>query len=81
MEDEKVKPEIIIKKIISYPDGRFDAENAAHYLGLSLKTLAMMRCEGRGPVYVKRGRIFYFKGALDNWLREGETTQTHSKGV
>jgi hypothetical protein len=54
------------------PDGRLDARNAAAYLGLSVKTLAMKRCTGEGPKFVKRGRIFYFKQDLDLWLRDGE---------
>jgi hypothetical protein len=53
------------------PDGRLNAKNAAAYLGLSVKTLAMKRCSGEGPKFVKRGRIFYFKKDLDFWLREG----------
>ena len=54
------------------PDGRLDAKNAAAYLGLSVKTLAMKRCAGKGPKFVKRGRIFYFQKDLDSWLREGQ---------
>ena len=50
------------------PDGRMDAKNAATYTGLSEKTLAMMRCNGEGPEYVKLGRIFYFKSAVDEWI-------------
>jgi len=40
------------------PDGRMDTKNAARYAGLAVKTLAMMRCEGTGPRFVKRGRVF-----------------------
>lgn len=54
------------------PDGRLDAKNAAAYLGLSVKTLAMKRCTGEGPRFVKRGRIFYFKRDLDSWVEEGK---------
>ena len=50
------------------PDGRMDAKNTATYTGLSEKTLAMMRCNGEGPEYVKLGRIFYFKSAVDEWI-------------
>ena len=50
------------------PDGRLDTRNAAKYLGLSLKTLAMMRCQGDGPSFIKRGRIFYYKSDLDQWI-------------
>ena len=52
-------------EVITYPDGRLDVKNAARYLGLSEKTLAMMRSNGTGPQFIKRGKIFYFKGDLD----------------
>ena len=53
-----------------FPDGRLDTKNASLYLGLKEKTLAMMRTVGKGPKYIKRGRIFYFKEDLDSWLNE-----------
>jgi len=56
------------KEINMFPDGRLDSKNAAIYLGFSEKTLAMMRCQGTGPEYIKRGRIFYFKTDLDQWV-------------
>jgi len=56
------------KEINMFPDGRLDSKNAAIYLGFSGKTLAMMRCQGTGPEYIKRGRIFYFKTDLDQWV-------------
>lgn len=51
-----------------FPDGRMDSKNAALYLGLKEKTLAMMRGNGKGPKFIKRGRIFYFREDLDIWL-------------
>lgn len=54
-----------------YPDGRMCAKDASDYVGLSEKTMAMMRCKGTGPRFVKRGRIFYFKTDLDDWLQKG----------
>ena len=64
-------------------DGRMDTENAALYLGLSPKTLAMKRCNGNGPLFVKRGRIYYFKADLDAWLNEqgrlGSTAQSKAQ--
>lgn len=54
-----------------FPDGRLDTSNASQYLGLSQKTLAMMRSNGKGPKFIKRGRIFYYKTDLDSWLNEG----------
>lgn len=55
-------------EVVTFPDGRMDVPNASSYLGLGEKTLAMMRCQGTGPKYIKRGRIFYFKEDLDEWL-------------
>ena len=58
------------KEINMFPDGRMDTQNSADYLGLSQKTLAMKRCQGTGPKFIKRGRIFYFKEDLDTWILE-----------
>ena len=63
-------------EVVVLPDGRLDAKNAAVYLGLKVKTLAMLRCAGRGPKYVKRGRVFYFREDLDDWLRGGQAVST-----
>ena len=65
------------KEINMFPDGRMDTDNAGKYSGFSKKTLAMMRCQGTGPKFIKRGRIFYFKEDLDSWiLEEGKRTST-----
>lgn len=56
-------------EVTVYPDGRMDSKNAALYLGLKEKTLAMMRCKGTGPDFIKKGKIFYFRSALDGWLQ------------
>ncbi|MBL8399531.1 MAG: DNA-binding protein [Candidatus Accumulibacter sp.] len=45
-----------------------DTKNTSTYTGLSEKTLAMMRCKGNGPKFVKRGRVFYFQVDVDDWL-------------
>jgi len=52
-----------------FPDGRLDVPNAASYLGLKEKTLAMMRCKGTGPKFIKRGKVFYFQDDLDEWIQ------------
>jgi hypothetical protein len=56
-------------KVVILPDGRMDRKNAALYLGLSEKTLAMHACRGRGPAYVKRGKVFYYRDDLDRWIK------------
>ena len=47
--------------VVVLPDGRMDPKNASTYCGLSVKTLAMKRCNGTGPKFVKLGRVFYFQ--------------------
>jgi len=60
-----------IRDIEILPDGRMDTVNAALYIGLSQKTLAMKRSAGNGPRFIKRGKIFYRKEDLDEWIAEG----------
>ena len=62
--------------VVMLPDGRMDAKNAATYCGLSVKTLAMKRCDGNGPKFVKLGRGFYFGDDLDEWLRGNRASST-----
>ena len=59
-----------------FPDGRMTPANAAAYLGLTMKTLAMKRCYGTGPKFVKRGRVFYYRDDLDAWLIATRTAST-----
>lgn len=59
-------------EILIFPDGRLDTKNAATYLGLSEKTLAMMRCQGTGPRFIKRGRVFYYQEDLDAWVAQAQ---------
>ncbi len=69
--------DLIFPQVISLPDGRMDCVNAARYLGLRPKTLAMMRCNGTGPEFIKRGKIFYYQVDLDNWLNaDGKFSST-----
>ncbi len=52
------------------PDGRMTRRDAAAYLGNAEKTLAMWQLEGKGPPSVLvGGRRFYFKQALDDFIR------------
>jgi hypothetical protein len=45
--------------------------NTSLYIGLSIKRLAQMRCDGTGPHFVKvGGRVFYFKEDVDNWINQ-----------
>ena len=52
------------------PDGRMTRHDAAQYLGRASKTLAMWTTKGKGPLSVLvEGRRFYFKDALDAFIR------------
>lgn len=62
--------------VVVLPDGRMDPKNASTYCGLSVKTLAMKRCSGTGPKFVKLGRVFYFQEDLDAWLKRGRVVST-----
>ncbi len=51
------------------PDGRMSREDAARYLGVKSKTLAMWLLAGKGPESVKvGGRRFYYKNTLDAFI-------------
>ena len=55
------------------PDGRLTRKDAAKYLGRAEKTLAMWEMERKGPPSVLvGGRRFYFKDALDAFIRGEE---------
>lgn len=66
-----------------FPDGRMNVKAAADYVGLAPSTLAIMRCRGNGPRFVKRGRIFYFREDLDAWLNAAgrHTSTAAARGV
>ncbi len=65
------------KQVVTYPDGRMNTKNASTYTGLAEKTMAMQRCNGSGAKFVKRGRVFYFKDDLDDWMNaNGRMTST-----
>jgi hypothetical protein len=51
------------------PDGRMRTRDAARYLGMAPKTMAIWRMRGEGPAFIKLGRIFYYKQDLDAWLQ------------
>ena len=54
------------------PDGRMTRRDAAAYLGLATKTMAMWALSKKGPRSVKvGGRRFYFKDDLDAFVRAG----------
>lgn len=63
-------------EVMVLPGGRVDAKNAAAYIGLSEKTLAMMRSKRRGPKYLKRGRIFYYIKDIEEWMGGAERVST-----
>ena len=64
------EPAIEQVRVRVLPDGRLTRKDAAKYLGRAEKTLAMWAMEARGPRVVRvGGRCFYFKNALDAFIR------------
>lgn len=60
-----------------FPDGRMDSGNAAVYLGVSPKSLAVLRSIGGGPAYFKLGkRCFYKLDDLQAWVAARRATST-----
>ena len=71
---ETQEPAIEQVRVRILPDGRLARKDAAKYLGRAEKTLAMWEMERKGPPSVLvGGRRFYFKNALDAFIR-GEAT-------
>lgn len=62
--------------VLVLPDGRMDPKNAATYVGLSVKTLAIKRSAGTGPRFIKMGRVFYFRQDLDDWIQRERVVST-----
>lgn len=51
------------------PDGRMTRRDAAAYIGVAEKTLAMWAMDRKGPPSVKvGGRRFYYKDVLDKFI-------------
>ena len=60
-----------------FPDGRMNVTNASAYVGVSPKTLAVMRCTGNGPAFCKLGKaVFYRRDDLDSWITSRRVTST-----
>ena len=68
-----IEPVIEQIRVRVTPDGRLTRKDAAKYLGRAEKTLAMWQVERKGPPSVLvGGRRFYFKEALDAFIRGEE---------
>lgn len=60
-----------------FPDGRMDANSAAAYTGLTVKSLAIMRSLGTGPAFFKLGKkCFYQREDLDAWIQTRRAVST-----
>jgi hypothetical protein len=61
---------------------RMKVADAAVYLGLAENTLNRMRCEGKGPRYMRLGnRIFYRRADLDAYLEACTVETTDSRAA
>ena len=58
-------------KVRILPDGRMTRHDAAKYIGVAEKTLAMWQLAGKGPKSIKiGGRRFYYREVVDNFIAE-----------
>ncbi len=72
---EAQEPVIEQVRVRVLPDGRLTRKDAAKYLGRAEKTLAMWEMERKGPPSVLvGGRRFYFRDALDAFIRGEEAS-------
>jgi len=65
------------------PEGLMDPKATAVFLGLSVPTLADMRCKGTGAPFCKAGRLVRYRlSDLQDWL-DGRTynNTTEAKGA
>lgn len=70
MPSDTVQIDLVRVRIL--PDGRMTRRDAAKYLGLKEKTLAMWAMTGKGPPVVRvGGRCFYRRSDLDEFVAEG----------
>lgn len=59
---------------------RMNVTAAASYVGLSASTLNMMRCQGKGPRYLKlSSRVYYRKSDLDAYIAAGTVETEDSR--
>lgn len=55
----------------------YKPEQVAEYLGLTVSALAQLRFQGRGPQFIKAGRLVrYSETAIQEWLEQNTRTQT-----
>jgi len=63
------------------PDQKFSRPEAAHYLGISVRTLEGWAVRGGGPRMLKLGsRVVYRRRDLDAWLAAHERISTSDRG-
>jgi hypothetical protein len=67
--------QIELPRVRILPDGRMTRKDAATYIGVAEKTLAMWAVNGKGPGSILVGsRRFYFKDILDNYINGNAST-------
>lgn len=58
------------------PAALLSAEAAARYLAIATQTLANWRSVGRGPRYVRVGRVIRYRiQDIESWLEAGDSSQ------
>jgi hypothetical protein len=61
---------------------RLTPEEAAEFLRLKVQTLALMRCKGRGPKFLKLGRaVRYERSELERFIDASRFSNTSEASV
>jgi predicted DNA-binding transcriptional regulator AlpA len=72
---------LMSEKVKTMPGGRMVVAEAAKYLGLAASTLDKLRCQGKGPRFMRINgkRIFYRQTDLDEYLEESMVETVDSR--
>jgi excisionase family DNA binding protein len=69
------------QKVKTMPGGRMVVAEAAKYLGVSTSLLDKLRCQGKGPRFMRINgkRVFYRQTDLDEYLEESMVETADSR--
>lgn len=71
-----------LRDMFRQPGDWLTEQDVADMLGVATATLAVWRCQKKGPAYSKRGRvIMYRRGSVDEWIRRGSVMTEDSLGI
>jgi hypothetical protein len=67
--------------IESVPPARMDTDEAARFLGLRRQTLVNWRCAGKGPAFIRMGKLVRYDRAVLEAFLAAQTVRPESQAV